>query len=545
MSFLFCSVWAVGATIDEEGRENFNNFCREVMSETNQYKIKTPFPGGSVYEYTIDLDTMKWVAWKSRLKSSFKIPEKMSIQKIVVPTVDVVRYSWLLERYIEHRINCLFVGPTGTGKSCYVTSKINEMCTSGDYMPIFITMSAQTTANQTMGLVDEKLGKRKKGHYGPPMGSRCIIFVDDLNMPAREEYGAQPPIELLRQSIDQGGWYDTNDCHFRNLCDIQYVAAMGPPGGGRNPITDRFLRHMATCSITPFADETLELIFTTIMDWHLDKDFTQGVKVLSQKLVQATLELYRTAIKNLLPTPAKSHYTFNLRDFSKIIQGVCMSKAAIYDTPDKFVRLWVHEAFRVFADRLIDDTDVGSFLEWTRDMTEKHFKLKFDQVFKRIDTNGDGEVNTPDEIRSLMFGFYMDKKGQIYDEVQDLQEMRLRWEGFLEEFNQISRKPMKIVLFQYALEHASRIARVLRQPGGNVMLVGVGGSGKQSLSRLGSYACGYDVESIELTKTYSVENWHEDLVRILTKAGTGSTPLVFLLTDTQKKEKVPTAWPLV
>ena len=90
------------------------------------------------------------------------------------------------------------------------------------YDNIFMTFSARTSANQTQDIIDAKMDKRRKGVFGPPAGKRFIIFVDDLNMPQREKYFAQPPLEVLRQWMDHGGWFERKPpCAFKNIVDSQ------------------------------------------------------------------------------------------------------------------------------------------------------------------------------------------------------------------------------------------------------------------------------------------------------------------------------------
>jgi len=84
-------------------------------------------------------------------------------------------------------------------------------------------------------------------------------------------------------------------------------------------------------------------------------------------------------------------------------------------------------------------------------------------------------------------------------------------EESLEYYNQTSKTPMKLVMFLEAIEHVARVSRVIRQPQGNALLLGVGGSGRKSSAYLAASMAGYDVFQIEISSKYGVEEWHEGI----------------------------------
>lgn len=98
--------------------------------------------------------------------------------------------------------------------------------------------------------------------YGPPMGKRLLMFVDDLNMPRVDTYGTQQPIALLKMFVERKGYYDRGkELGWKNIKDVQMVSAMGPPGGARNPVDPRFISLFAAVEIQPPTNENLRTIY--------------------------------------------------------------------------------------------------------------------------------------------------------------------------------------------------------------------------------------------------------------------------------------------
>lgn len=150
----------------------------------------------------------------------------------------------------------------------YIFKKIDKTINQSS----FINFSAQTSANLTQDIIMNKLIKRRRGVFGPPVGTKCIIFIDDVSMPQKEYYGAQPPIELLRQFLDSFPWYDRKDLVPMSLQDVLLLCAMGPPSTG-NTVSPRFSRHFNIIVINEFDDATMLSIFSKILLWHLDTRF--------------------------------------------------------------------------------------------------------------------------------------------------------------------------------------------------------------------------------------------------------------------------------
>ncbi|XP_044007935.1 dynein axonemal heavy chain 3 [Aphidius gifuensis] len=547
-TLLFSIIWGFSSNLVSDSKKSFDVYFRKLLSGIDDdiekpkgFKLSKQqmIPDrGTIYEWIYDKkNNGTWISW-SETAPTITIPTNAKVNNLIIQTNEVLMQRYFIEKLLLNKsIPILFVGPTGTGKSSIVIDYLINL-TKEKYTQNIINFSARTSASQTQEIVMSKLDRRRKGVYGPTMGKKCILFVDDLSMPQKEIYGSQPPIELLRQWIDHGYWFDPKDTTTLYLVDMFMIGAMSPPGGGSNIVTSRLTRHMHIIGIDEFEDTTMTKIFTTILDWHFSKGFDSSISRLSKMIVTATMNVFHNAIKNFLPIPAKSHYTFNLRDFSRVINGIVLVPSTRIHEPDKIIKLWIHEVYRVFHDRLIDDYDKEILFNIVKNIVYDDLRQPIDKVLSELLKN-DEKTITSNHIRELFFGMYMepDADPKIYDEINDLNELEEKMNFYLTEYNMISKTPMNLVLFKYAIEHISRISRILMQDNGNALLVGVGGSGRNSCSKLATYICEYALHQVEITRTYGPNEWREDLKKLLLKIGCDGKSTVFLFADNQIKDE--------
>lgn len=523
--FLFSLVWSVGGCVGHSDRQSFSVTLHEriVAKAGGEYRFSITLldPTTSFYDVRIDDGAeVRFVNWLDSVPE-LRIADGSEYQDIIVPTTETVKYAFLVKKMMDQMHPAMLIGDTGTGKTIMMKSLLKEL-PRDNFSVNMIQFSAQTSSGHLQRLIDGSCEKRRKGFYGPPINKKMYIFIDDTNLPQLEEYGAQPPIELLRQYLDHDGWYSISKdgIEYRHLVDSLLLCAMGPAGGGRNVITQRFTRHFNVFSVPSFDDSTLKTIFGKLTDWILSRGFLTSLRAFSAALVNSTVELYATLVDNLKPSPEKSHYTFNLRDVSKVFQGIDMAYAPLIKDERCLAELWTHEVSRAFADRFIDDEDTRWFNEQADKVCTKHFKLSVSS-------------SSPAEGGPLLFASIANEDA-FYEKVPDTSRARELLEQKLELYNLETRTgELNLVIFNYVLEHVARISRVLRQPGGHLLLVGVGGSGRRSCTRLAAYVQECDYITITATKDYDHGDFLDDIRQVLLRAGQKGYSTAFVLSDSQ------------
>ncbi|KAG9262045.1 dynein heavy chain 10, axonemal [Astyanax mexicanus] len=523
---LYCSL---GAALLETGRKKFDDLVKKLSCLVSVQDEKTlagpgEIPGylPTLFDFHFDGTTKKWMPWSSLVAKYIHNPDTKFID-ILVPTVDTTRVNWLLEQMVKVKRPVVLVGESGTSKTATTQNFLNNL-NPDSTMVLTINFSSRTTSMDLQRSLEASVEKRTKETYGPPMGKSLLVFMDDLNMPRVDEYGTQQPIALLKLLLDRGGMYDRGkELNCKQLKDLGFIAAMGKAGGGRNEVDSRFISLFSVFNIPFPEEEALHLIYSSILKGHT-RPFEECIRNMCDKLTFCTLELYKTIIKDLPPTPSKFHYIFNLRDLSRVYNGLTLTNAERFLTEAQFVRVWRNECLRVFYDRLINETDKALVQGHIKSLIQEHFGSELDSAMRD----------------PILFGDYRtalsESEPRVYEDIQDYDACKALFQEILEEYNE-NKTRMNLVLFDDALDHLTRVHRIIRMDRGHALLVGVGGSGKQSLTKLAAFTAGCDVFEIVLSRGYSESNFREDLKTLYVKLGIENKRTVFLFTDAHVAEE--------
>ncbi|XP_018092353.2 dynein heavy chain 11, axonemal-like [Xenopus laevis] len=511
--FVFACVWSFGGALFQDQLIDYRlEFSRWWNKEMRTIK----FPShGTVFDYYIDPDTKRFTPWAEKIPEFDMVPDS-PLQTVLVHTAETVRVRYFLDLLLEKGKPIMLVGNAGVGKTVLVTDKVTKL--PEDYMVAKVPFNYYTSSAMLQRVLEKPLEKKAGRNYAPPGTKKLIYFIDDLNMPEVDAYSTVQPHTLIRQHLDYSHWYDRQKLIAKEIHNCQYITCMNPAAGSFS-INPRLQRHFSVFAVHFPGADALSTIYSKIISTHFQHGgFSYSVLKAVPTLIQAAICLHQKMIQNFLPTAIRFHYIFNLRDLTHVFQGMLLASPECIRLSSDLVQLWLHESSRVYSDKLMEEKDIEQFKKVLIDASKRYF---------------DGIDEDALLQKPLVYCHFAQGIGEPrYFPVSDWEKLTRILTDVLEHYNEIH-AAMNLVLFEEAIQHICRISRILEFPYGNALLIGVGGSGKQSLCRLAAFLSSLEVFQLTLRKGYGINDLRSDIATLYFKVGVKNIGTVFLHTDAQ------------
>lgn len=446
---------------------------RALMGDFLRQHTGTEFPplgpGGSLIDYDVQVSTGEWASWQSSVPSIEIETHAVLSSDVVIPTMDTARHEEVLYSWLSEHRPLLLCGPPGSGKTMTLFSALRKL---PDLEVVGLNFSSATTPELILKTFEQHCEYRKtpNGVILAPtqIGRWIVLFCDEINLPATDKYGTQRVISFMRQLVEQGGYWRATDKAWVKLERIQFVGACNPPTDpGRVPLSHRFLRHAPLVMVDYPGETSLKQIYGTFARALLK--VVPSIRGYAEPLTSAMVDFY-LASQRQFTTDAQAHYVYSPRELTRWTRGIYEAIRPL-DTlsTEGLVRVWAHEALRLFQDRLVSEAE----RKWTDETIDAVALSHFPTIDRREAL-----------ARPILFSNWTSKHYIPVDREELREYTRARLRVFYEE-----ELDVPLVLFNDVLDHVLRIDRVFRQIQGHLLLIGVSGSGKVRYLHCGDPTC--------------------------------------------------------
>ncbi|CAJ2513502.1 Uu.00g016210.m01.CDS01 [Anthostomella pinea] len=504
---LLALVWALTGDCPLNDRKTFGDNVGALASFGSP-----PLDGtSSLIDFDVTLPRAEWTPWQNQVPTIEVNTHSITQTDVVIPTLDTVRHEDVLYSWLAEHKPLLLCGPPGSGKTMTLFSALRKL---PNMEVVGLNFSSATTPDLLIKTFEQYCEYKKtlNGVMLSPtqIGRWLVIFCDEINLPAPDKYGTQRAISFLRQLVEHNGFWRTSDKVWVTLDRIQFVGACNPPtDAGRTPMGARFLRHAPLIMVDYPGELSLLQIYGTFNSAVLK--IVPALRGYSEALTQAMVRFYLESQQRFTPK-IQPHYVYSPRELTRWVRGVYEAIRPLETlTVEGLIRIWAHEALRLFQDRLVAEDE----RQWTDEAVHK-IALEF--------------FPTIDETKALggpiLFSNWLSKNYVPVDREQLRDFVKARLKTFCEE-----EVDVPLILFNDVLEHVLRIDRVFRQPQGHLILIGVSGGGKTTLSRFVAWMNGLKVFQIKVHGKYSAEDFDDDLRDVLRRCGCKGEKICFIMDE--------------
>lgn len=523
-------IWTFNACLSTDSSLLFNEFCTSLWSnndinnprpkDTMQHELLLPCDGMIKDNTFIFKGTGFWKHWSDILKTEcISTAQMCGFGLKYVPTIDTTKHIFMFNNHIKYRLPFIVSGDMSTGKTSLMRFFLNNKLSNDEYITTCFNFPLSCDAHQAQHLILQKLNRIMGDCYVPPKNKFGINFIDDLNIIKSPNNNEQLKslLELIRQHIDHGYWYDLNKPAKLFINNIMFLCAFTlNENAGTQMLYPRFIRHFNLYTLSTPNCETIVKIFSNILLYNLKKNlFTSDVIGSVNNMVNATVDIYSSIINRLKPDPINIQYQFNIRDVSKVIEGCSLIHRESAEAKVTLIRLWVHESIRVFGDRITNQCDNLWLFSNIKSAIKIHFKETFESIFDHLPK--DNDTITQESLKNLIFtNFMMETDKDInnnrhYEEVNSMHQMKNKIIHYLNELNNSCNNKLDILLLSDMLEHLIRVCRILIIPGGNLLMICTGGLGRKSLTRLAAFIERQDFFQCTSTHYCDLNKWRQNL----------------------------------